>query len=105
MRVLVVDDDPVFCTQAAGKMSEAVAAITEIADGLAAWELAQSKAFDLALIDLGLPGLDGLSLISRLRSFPRTQQLPIIVITGRDDQEAIDAAFSAGATLFLTKPI
>lgn len=105
MHALIVDDDPVFSAQAAGRMADAVSAVTEMTDGLAAWELAQSKAFDVALIDLELPGLDGFALISRLRSSPRTRQLPVIVITARNDREAIDAAFSAGATFFLTKPI
>jgi two-component system, sensor histidine kinase and response regulator len=105
MRILVVDDDTVFCTVASMKLGALKMAVTEAHDGLSAWATVQSTEFDLALIDLGLPGLDGLALIENIRRLPKAQQMPIIVITGRDDREAVDSAFAAGATFFLTKPI
>lgn len=105
MRILVVDDDAIYCSLVSKKLSSLGGEPCEALDGLAAWQLAQEEEFDLALIDLGLPGLDGLSLIERLRNYPKTQQLPIVVVTGRDDRDTIDSAFGAGATLFLTKPI
>ncbi|MEQ1649277.1 MAG: hybrid sensor histidine kinase/response regulator [Hyphomicrobiaceae bacterium] len=105
MRVLVVDDDTVFCTVTKRKLAGLAADVTETYDGLSAWNIAQTNHFDLALVDLGLPGLDGLSLIEHIRQHPKTRHMPIIVITGRDDKDTINAAFAAGATLFLTKPI
>ena len=50
------------------------------------------ETFDLAVVDLGMPELDGFGFISHLRQTPRTIDLPIIVATGRDDSEAIERA-------------
>jgi DNA-binding response OmpR family regulator len=74
------------------------------ADGLEAWSLLTSRTFDLALIDLDMPRLDGLGLILRIREQDRHARLPVVVATGRDDLFAIDRAFEIGATTFVTKP-
>lgn len=105
MRILIVDDDTFCCSVAKKKLASLPADVTETFDGVSAWNLARAETFDLALVDLGLPGLDGLALIEHLRQYPKTRKMPIIVITGRDDRESIESAFEAGATLFLTKPI
>ena len=52
-----------------------------------------------------MPELDGFELISHLRNDPRTVDLPVIVVTGRHDKQAIEDAFSSGATTFVTKPV
>lgn len=74
------------------------------ADGLEAWALLTSRTFDLALVDLDMPRLDGLGLILRIREQDRHARLPVVVATGRDDLFAIDRAFEIGATTFVTKP-
>jgi signal transduction histidine kinase len=105
MRILVVDDDTVFCALAHRKLLGLATHVTEAHDGLSAWTIAEQSDFDLALVDLGLPGMDGLALIEHLRKHPRTCHMPIVVITGRDDREAVESAFGAGAAYFITKPI
>ena len=60
---------------------------------------------DIVLLDLEMPRLDGFDVLTRLRAEPLTQDLPVIVVTGREDVSAIDRAFEAGATSFLVKPI
>jgi CheY-like chemotaxis protein len=61
--------------------------------------------FDIALIDLEMPGIGGLEMIKRLRADPAHADLPVVVVTGRDDMRSIDLAFEAGATSFVTKPV
>jgi CheY-like chemotaxis protein len=62
-------------------------------------------AFDIALIDLEMPGMGGLEMIRQLRNDPRHYDLPVVVVTGRDDMSSIDLAYEAGATSFVTKPV
>ena len=105
MRILVIDDDLTFRSIVRSKLAHAGNQVLEAADAASGWACMQNETIDLALIDLGLPDADGRSLIVRARNSPKTRQLPIIVITGREDREAIDEAFEIGANYFLTKPI
>jgi signal transduction histidine kinase len=105
MRILIVDDDAIFRTLAEKKMTDAGAETVLAEDGASGWALAESQTFDLAMIDLGLPDMDGFDLIERLRQLPHARRTPLIVVTGREDSEAIDRAYAVGATSFLTKPI
>jgi DNA-binding response OmpR family regulator len=66
--------------------------------------LAQTP-FDVVLLDLEMPKLDGFDVLKRLRDERRTAELPVIVVTGREDVGAIDRAYDAGATSFVVKPI
>ena len=105
MRLLIIDDDALLRTIVKSKMEFSGNTVLEAADGTAGWEIMHAVALDCVLIDLGLPDMDGRTLIRRARNNPRTRQLPMIVITGRNDREAIDEAFEIGANYFLTKPI
>ena len=105
MRILIVDDDATLRAIVKSKMANVGNAVIEAGDGASGWRILQSTTIDFALIDLGLPDMDGRTLISRVRNNPATSHLPIVVITGRNDREAIDAAFQIGANYFLTKPI
>jgi DNA-binding response OmpR family regulator len=71
-------------------------------DGLV--RLGESR-FHIALIDLEMPGMGGLEMIKRLRADPAHADLPVVVVTGRDDMRSIDLAYEAGATSFVTKPV
>lgn len=104
-RILVTDDDPILREFARVHLTTPSASV-EVAesaeDGLAHLE---RSAFDIALIDLEMPGMGGLEMIRRLRADPRHRDLPIVVVTGRDDMGSIDLAYEAGATSFVTKPV
>ncbi|WP_395699671.1 response regulator [Aquabacterium sp.] len=71
-------------------------------DGLV---LAETEAPHLVLLDLGLPGDDGLALLQQLSSDPRTRAIPVIVLSDDPRPDRIDAAFSAGARAYLTQPL
>ncbi|HVV83443.1 MAG TPA: diguanylate cyclase [Kofleriaceae bacterium] len=61
--------------------------------------------FDLVVLDLGLPDIDGIELCRRVRRQPALRRVPILVVTAYNDEEHIEAAFEAGATDYLSKPV
>ena len=73
-------------------------------DGKKALELARAKAFDLVLLDLGLPDMDGLDVLAALKTDPALKHLPVIVITGRERMEDKLRAFNLGAVDYVSKP-
>lgn len=75
------------------------------ADGAEAWHRLRKGAFDLALVDLEMPLMDGFELIGLIRSDPDLKHLPIVVATGREDMSAVDRAYAEGATSFVLKPL
>ena len=80
--------------------------IVEVGGGLAAIEQLEKGGFDLAIVDLLMPGLDGLELLGRLRSSPRPlADLPVIVLTATSDAATLAEARQAGASLVLRKPV
>jgi DNA-binding response OmpR family regulator len=104
-RLLFVDDDPILREFAQVHLATATATVDVAEDGLAALEAISRTRYDLLLIDLEMPRLDGYGLLERLRADPATADLPVIVETGREDVDAIDRAYRAGATAFVTKPL
>lgn len=73
-------------------------------DGLAGLELARSVAPDLVLLDLMLPGMDGVRLFKELRRFPGTRKTPVIMLTARAQTEDRVAGLELGADDYITKP-
>ncbi len=103
--ILFVDDDPIMREFAQVHLSTDKAQVRLAADGVEALESLASQVPDVMLLDLEMPRLDGFEVLARLRAEPATRDLPVIVVTGREDVTAIDRAFEAGATSFLVKPI
>jgi CheY-like chemotaxis protein len=105
VRILVTDDDPILREFARVHLTTPTASV-EVAesaeDGLV--RLGESR-FDIALVDLEMPGMGGLEMIKRLRAHPSLVDLPVVVVTARDDTGSIDLAYEAGATSFVTKPV
>lgn len=105
LRILVVDDDPIFRQLAISKLVRFSAEVVEAGDGASAWAKLAHEPFQLALVDLEMPHLKGDELIRCIRGHPRTRHLPVIVITSRNDADAVRESLDAGATSFLTKPV
>ena len=78
--------------------------VSHATSGEAALELVQRNRFDVIVLDLMLPGLDGLSVCQRLRKSPATQATPIVVLTARSDEADIVAGLNLGADDYVTKP-
>ncbi|WGM48917.1 putative cyclic di-GMP phosphodiesterase [Brevundimonas sp. NIBR10] len=104
-RILFVDDDPILREFAQVNLASAAAEVDVAADGIEALDMLSRRRYDLLLVDLEMPRMNGFELLARLRSDPETAHLPVIVETGREDVDAIDRAFRAGATAFVTKPM
>jgi CheY-like chemotaxis protein len=105
VRILFVDDDPIMREFAVVHLSTDTAAVTVGADGIEAIKAVEAADFDVILLDLEMPNMDGFEVLSRLRADERTRRVPVVVVTGREDVTAVDRAFQAGATSFLVKPI
>ena len=73
-------------------------------DGILGLELARAHRPDLIICDIAMPGMDGYSVLTALRSDPNTATIPFIFLTAKTGEEAIQYAFSLGATDYMTKP-
>ncbi len=104
-RLLLVDDDPLGRGMAARTLRHAGFDVVEAADGEAALAAWQQQPADLVLLDLVMPDLDGYVVCSRLRALPGGDMVPILVMTGLSETEAVDRAYQAGATDFIAKPV
>jgi DNA-binding response OmpR family regulator len=105
LRLLLVDDDPILREFGIVHLSSETAEVATAADGVEALERIEQSPIDLVLLDLEMPNMDGFEVLRRLRAQEHTADLPVIVVTGREDVSAIDRAFEAGATSFVVKPI
>ena len=102
MRLLVVEDDPAIASFLVKGLKEAGFAVDHAASGGAALEMASSTTYDLAVIDLMLPGLDGLSLIEELRR--RRITVPVIILSAKRSVDDRVRGLQAGGDDYLTKP-
>jgi len=100
--LLVVEDDPAIASFLVKGLKEAGFAVDHAASGGAALEMASSTTYDLAVIDLMLPGLDGLSLIEELRR--RRITVPVIILSARRSVDDRVRGLQAGGDDYLTKP-
>lgn len=104
-KILVVDDSATMrrMVVAALRGLEAVT-FDEAQSGLEAIERLSVGAVDLVLLDLNMPDVHGLEVLRFVRSHQAFQQIPVVVLTTRGDEESREAALREGATLYLTKP-
>lgn len=105
LAILAVDDDPIqreFCTVYLSTPHCEVTTAACAEDGLA---LLTESSFDVALVDVDMPGMNGIDMVRRIRADRRFDGLPVMVITGREDMVSIDEAYAAGATSFMCKPV
>lgn len=103
--LLIVDDDHPTRMLLRGVLGRQGYQITEAANGLQALQRIAEQRPDLVLLDVMMPELDGYGTCARIRELDADDNLPIIMLTGAEDIAAIDLAFNAGATDFITKPI
>src|SRR5262245_12317130 len=104
-RVLVADDDPILREFAIVHLSSPTAVIETAPDGATALAMLKGSRFDIALVDIGMPGLDGFALLARIRADAELRHLPVMMLTGHEDIASIDRAYSLGANSFATKPV
>ncbi|MFC9292518.1 response regulator transcription factor [Streptomyces sp. NPDC057011] len=104
-RVLVVDDDPTVSEVVAGYLERAGFTVHRAADGPAALEAAARHRPDLVVLDLMLPGMDGLEVCRRLRARADGRpSLPVVMLTARGDEDDRILGLEVGADDYVTKP-
>ncbi|MBA4159713.1 MAG: sigma-54-dependent Fis family transcriptional regulator [Gemmatimonadetes bacterium] len=102
-RILLVDDDRVFRVSTAALLRQDGHEVAAVGDGREAVEMLRQKRFDLLLLDLRLPGTDGLGIVEALRLWG--EGIPILMISGFGTVDAAVRALHLGADDFLTKPV
>ena len=100
-RILVVDDDPQILRAVRTSLQARGYEIATAGNGETALEALSGDRFDLVILDLGLPGIDGHEVIRRLRAW---SEVPVIVLSVRESQEDKVTALDAGADDYVTKP-
>ena len=102
MRALIVEDDPVLSGQLAAAMADAGFVTDCAADGTQGEYLGATEAYDVAILDLGLPGMPGIEVLTRWRDAGLT--MPVLILTARGDWTDKVAGFRAGADDYAVKP-
>jgi DNA-binding response OmpR family regulator len=102
MRILVVEDDPILARCLLQALDRAGHAAEAVGSAEAATERQRGAAFDMVLLDVGLPGMDGFELLRRMRG--RGEQMPVMLITARDALNERVHGLDLGADDYLTKP-
>jgi adenylate cyclase len=103
-KVLIADDDWLNRDLLQTYLSNAGCEVIATSDGEQAWDAAQEQLPDLALLDIRMPRLDGLSLCKRLKQDPKTRFMPVVIVTALDAEEEELNAVEVGADDFINKP-
>ncbi|CAG9175539.1 Sensor histidine kinase RcsC [Cupriavidus pinatubonensis] len=102
MRIMLVEDEPTLAGQVHASMAAAGYAVDRAADGLDAWHLGANEPYDAVILDLGLPRLDGLTVLRRWRA--AHVNVPVLILTARDSWTEKVEGIDAGADDYLAKP-
>jgi DNA-binding response OmpR family regulator len=102
MRILIVEDERKVAEMVSRGLRAERYAVDVAENGETGWAMAHTYDYDLAILDLGLPGMDGEELLRRIRG--RNARVPILVLTARDATSSKVDSFEAGADDYLTKP-
>jgi CheY-like chemotaxis protein len=103
--ILIAEDDAQFRGYLRQLLEREGYSIAEAADGIQAVDLARQHQPQCVLLDLGMPGMDGIRVARELRLDPRTRAAHIHCLTGHVDSEMREQALEAGCEMYLTKPV
>src|SRR6202167_3601269 len=103
MRILIVEEDPVLADAIGGELRKARYAVDCLASGAEADSALLSQDYDAVILDLGLPDMDGLEVLRRLRK--RGKRVPILILTARDAVDDRVRGLDLGADDYLIKPV
>ncbi|MDZ4797353.1 MAG: response regulator [Bryobacteraceae bacterium] len=103
-RILVADDDPDVRLLVRRALGGNDYEIREAGNGLEALKSIDANPPDLVILDVLMPGIDGLQVLKKMRSNPQTAQIPVIILTSMTDETTTRDGFDTGAADFLTKP-
>ncbi|HSO43593.1 MAG TPA: diguanylate cyclase, partial [Rhodospirillales bacterium] len=103
--VLLVDDDAVVRFMAHEALEDAGFTVAETDNGASALEMLVEVRPSVIMLDIVMPGMDGFAACAAIRATSIGAHIPVVMMTGLDDDDSINRAFEAGATTFITKPL
>jgi DNA-binding response OmpR family regulator len=104
-KIVVIEDDVTFLDLLRVHLASAGHEVLTAEDAALGLRAVITEAPDLVLLDLTVPYLDGFEMMKALRNDPATKAIPVIVLTGRGDDETFAEARRLGASHFFTKPV
>lgn len=102
--ILLVEDESDICELLQYVLEREGFQVTCVANGIEALECARGRPFTLAVLDIMLPGIDGLTLCRKLREDPSTRAMPIVMLTARSEESDVVVGLEVGADDYLSKP-
>ena len=102
--ILIVDDSPEVRVALTATLEDAGHAVIEAADGPEAVERATLEQPDAIILDINMPGMDGISVLRELRSEGLTRDVPVVMLTAIADMDHVQLAIAAGAHDYVLKP-
>jgi DNA-binding response OmpR family regulator len=102
MRILIIEDERKVADMISRGLKAERYAVDVADNGESGWAMAHTYDYDLVILDLGLPGIDGSEVLRRIRG--RDEKIPVLVLTARDAMVSKVECFEAGADDYLTKP-
>jgi DNA-binding response OmpR family regulator len=103
-RILVVDDDENILSLERTILEQKGFEVTTAGGGAEALELIGRSDFDLVLLDVMMPEIDGFTVCRRIKEEPRTKEIPVIFLTAKGGGEALAEGFESGAIMYINKP-
>ena len=107
-RILIVDDDPMIRNLVYSMLSAEGYSVVQAEDGQQGVDLLDQEPrpvnFSVIILDVVMPHMNGLDVLTRLKLHSHTQNIPVLMLTGEDKAEDIMAGYSVGADYYITKP-
>jgi CheY-like chemotaxis protein len=103
-RILVVDDDENVLSLERTILEQRGFTVTTAGGGAEALEILAERDFDLVLLDVMMPEVDGFTVCRRIKEEPRTREIPVIFLTAKGGGEALAEGFESGAIMYINKP-
>jgi CheY-like chemotaxis protein len=103
--ILVVEDDPASREVIVALLAQAGLSAVAVSDAATALAWLEGELPAVVLLDVMLPGMDGFELLRRIRNTEGWADLPVVVLTALDSEEAIERSFASGADDFCSKPV
>ena len=104
MKILLAEDEPDIQLVTRVALEDEGHSVVAVEDGMAALERARAEPFDVVLLDVMMPRLDGFETCQQLKADPRTQHLSVIFLTARSQEAEVRAGLQMGAIGYIIKP-
>ncbi len=105
IHILAVDDNRMNRLKLARSLEGEGYSVAQADGGRAALNMLRSEAFDLVLLDILMPEVDGFQVLREMKDDADLRDIPVIVISGLDDMDSVERCMAAGADDFLSKPV